>query len=237
MHSIASHTIKLEDQNGKTRVFEFLIDPIDTSGVIALAEAGNEYNLKRDEFLEETVVLDCGAGYGEFSLECALKGALWIYAFEPNLTLAEYLISNTREFSNISIQKCGVWVESKDSLLYFRKTGTASASIHEVQFDPDSELGRERITEQIKLVSLGDQIAQLSIKFPLSHLALKLDVEGAEHQIIQFLADQNLLKDLHKIWIEYHYGSQEILSILSKSFSKLTVQEKGSDMGLIKAEN
>ena len=156
---------------------------------------------------------------------------------QPNPTLAKYLTANTQNFSNISIKKCGVWIEHVDSLLYLQKTGTASASIHEIQFDPDSELGRERITESIKLVNLGDEIAHISSKFPLSHLALKLDVEGAEHRIISFLDNKNLLKDLHKIWIEYHYGTQDILRILSKTFSKLTVQEKGSDMGLIKAEN
>lgn len=229
-------TIHLTDRFGNPCDINFSIDPNDTSGPIALNEAGIEYNLSIDEFGADSIVLDCGAGYGEFSIECALKGAKKILSFEPNPTLVEYLTLNTFNFPEIEVHPVGVWIENVDSRLYLRETGTASASIHEIQFDPKSELGLERVVKQIRLINLGEHIDELVRSYPAFCLALKLDVEGAEHRIIEFLSATGRLRSIKKLWVEYHYNYQDIPSLLGMEYNSVTIEEKSLGLGLIKAE-
>ncbi len=179
--------------------------------------------------------MDCGAGYGEFAIESSLKGAHKVIAFEPNPTLFEYLTLNTRIFPNIETHQKGVWVANSDSYLYFRKSGTASASISEIQFDPLSAIGKERSRVSISLIDLGYLIDKLSEQNTKSELALKLDIEGAEHKIITYLSETYRLQLLQKVWVEYHYEKQNILELLTSEFKYLNIQHKGTGIGLIYA--
>ncbi len=229
-------SITLLDNSNVAHRINFLIDSVDLSGLVALDEAGKEYSLKQNEFALETIVLDCGAGYGEFSIECALKGAFKVFAFEPNLNLVKYLRLNTSIFQSISIRPSGVWIEDKDSWLHFRISGTASASIHEIQFDPMSEIGKERIKARVSLIDLGKVIDGLATQYPHSLLALKLDIEGAEHKLLTYLSKSKRLQKLQKMWVEYHYDHQNLLDLLSPEFKTMNVYHKGSGIGLIHAE-
>ena len=211
------------------------LDPSDTSAAIVLKEAGTEYGLEIDDFSSDTIVLDCGAGYGEFSIECVLKGAKKVFSFEPNPNLIPYLLSNTSPFPSIEVQPRGVWIENTESLLYFRESGTASASIHEIQFDPNSMLGRERVTKTVNLINIGVYLDKVCSDFPGFEIALKLDIEGAEHEIISYLHESKRLWMVQKIWVEYHYGIKLIRDQLKDEFEITTDVEKDSTMGLIKA--
>jgi hypothetical protein len=64
---------------------------------------------------------------------------------------------------------------------------------------------------------------------------LKLDIEGAEHKILDLLDKEELFANINKIWIEYHYGQKEILNILTRHFSRITIEIKDQEMGLIRA--
>ena len=236
MNPLESQTIRLIDRFGKPNDIKFSVDPIDSSGPIALTEAGQEYNLTIDEFAVDTIVLDCGAGYGEFSIECELKGARKILSFEPNTTIVKYLNSNTSNFPEIQICPVGVWIESKNSYLYLRETGTASASIHEIQFDPKSKLGLERSRQQIKLINLGSCIDETIRSYPQFDIVVKLDIEGAEHEVTEFLAATGRLRSIKKLWIEYHFGQQDIPVLLNMEYGAISLDEKSLGLGLITAK-
>lgn len=62
-------TLFLIDSLGSTHEVNFITDPQDSSGPVAILEAGTEYQLTQDEFKNNTVVIDGGAGYGEFSID------------------------------------------------------------------------------------------------------------------------------------------------------------------------
>ena len=229
-------SITVLDNSDVAHKIDFLIDSVDLSGLVALDEAGKEYSLKKNEFALETIVLDCGAGYGEFSIECALKGAFKVFAFEPNLNLVKLLSFNTSTFPSIQVCPSGAWIEDKDSWLHFRISGTASASINEIQFDPMSKIGKERIKVRVSLIDLGKVIDEIATEYPHSLLALKLDIEGAEHRLLTYLSETKRLEKLQKIWVEYHYEHQNLLDLLSPEFTTMSVQHKGSGIGLIHAE-
>jgi FkbM family methyltransferase len=131
----------------------------------------------------------------------------------------------------------GVWVEDKDSFLYFRTTGTASASINEIQFNPNSIVAKERISVPVQLVDLGTTIDSVIEQNPGSQFALKLDIEGAEHQVIQYLSQTSRLNLLKKLWIEYHYGQQLLMNDIAPVFKFIVAEQKSPEMGLIIASN
>jgi FkbM family methyltransferase len=229
------HKIILVDKNGLEHKLNFFISPVDSSGIVALQEAGIEYDLEIDQFQNDTVVIDGGAGYGEFSIECALKGAMKIYSFEPNPFLTDYLLRNTFDFPQIQVISKALWVNSNNSTLYFRPTGTASASIKEIQFDPDSEQGSDRNTIEISFFDIKSLVDKILNEYPDHSIVLKLDIEGAEYEIISYLSETKILAHFSTIYIEYHYGIQNLRNLLNQSFQEIKVEQKSNQMGLIRA--
>ena len=76
--------VELMDSNGVFSSISMVLNSGDTSSKVVEIEAGREYSLTSSEFQNPTIVIDGGAGYGEFAIECAQKGAIQVHAFEPN---------------------------------------------------------------------------------------------------------------------------------------------------------
>ena len=69
---------------------------------------------------------------------------------------------------------------------------------------------------------------------------LKLDCEGAEYEVVQSLAEENLLKEIFLIHIEWHYKGPEILKkLLVENHFNIIEEVKHSNnyTGLLKAIN
>ena len=228
--------IDIKDSNDIAVNIKSIVDTLDTSADVILAEGGIEYSLAPDEFKEPTIVRDGGCGYGEFAIECAIKGAIEVIAFEPNPKLVSYCQENIKNYPQITLHNCGLWTEEKNSKLFFRPWGTASASITEIQFDPESELAQDRIAVPIYLTSLKDIIIETRRKYPDYSLALKLDIEGAEHEVIKDIFESEILDQIDKLWIEFHYESQNLPSIMIAKFRVVQIEKKDANMGLIKAQ-
>ncbi len=139
-------------------------------------------------------------GYGEFSIECALKGAMKIFYFEPNPLLIDYLLTNTFNFPQIKVIKKALWVNLNNSTLYFRSTGTGSGSIKETQFDPDSEQGSDRNIVEISFFENKSLVDKILNSYPKHKIVLKLDVEGVEHEIISYFSETKILTNFNKIY-------------------------------------
>ncbi|HYJ38747.1 MAG TPA: FkbM family methyltransferase [Chitinophagaceae bacterium] len=149
-------------------------------------------------------ILDCGANIGLSLLYLKeLSPSARITAFEPDESNYALLEKNTGDLKNIILLKKAVWKEN--GTIQFASEGSLSSKIV-------TEPGSTAIS--IPAIRLRDYLTE-TVDF------LKLDIEGAEYEVLKDCADKlSLVKNL---FIEYHGQFQdlgelnEILGLLNRN--------------------
>jgi FkbM family methyltransferase len=152
-------------------------------------------------------IIDCGANIG---LSVIYMKQLYpdaeILAFEPDEKNFELLSKNIASFqyNYVNIRKEAVWIDN--TFLHFSNAGSMSSKI---------ETQGASNTYQVKAVRLKDFLNR-KVDF------LKIDIEGAEYQVLCDLGDA--LLQVNNLFVEYH-GTFSQNEELSKLFMLFT--EKG----------
>ncbi|MGC8947330.1 MAG: FkbM family methyltransferase [Anaerolineae bacterium] len=158
------------------------------------------------------VVVDIGAGIGDFSISVA-KGrpSTRVYAFEPFPESFALLQENLQLNQIINVQAFPQAICGESGTLYLDLSKGEP-----VQFSTTKVAEPER-TLPVPCLSLGDAFALLGIDYCD---LLKLDCEGAEYDIL-FNAPHSVLHKVRHIIMEYHegitpYGAQDLIIYLSE---------------------
>ncbi|MBE9241027.1 FkbM family methyltransferase [Synechocystis salina] len=160
------------------------------------------------------LIIDCGANIGLGSIYFKqLYPQSKIIAFEPDPQIYEILKFNLDSLgmSDVQISNTAVW--NQESKLSFFKEGAFSGRI--------AKVGDDNLIE-VKTTRLKSLLGQ-KIDF------LKIDIEGAEYPVIKDC--QELLKNVERIFIEYHSHYQEkqnlhdILAILTEEGFRYHIKE------------
>ena len=161
---------------------------------------GEIYKMKFDS--PTPYILDCGSNIGLSILYLKENhpGAI-IIAFEPDDNNFLLLEKNTKQLSNVTLLKSAVWKEN--GTIQFDSTGTLGSKIV-------NETGIQ--SKLINAVRLRDYIT-VPVDF------LKLDIEGAEYEVLKDCGDK--LHFVNNLFIEYH-GQFEDHQQLTEIFSLLT---------------
>jgi FkbM family methyltransferase len=159
-------------------------------------------------------IIDCGANMGLSIVYLKHNHPdAEIIAFEPDEVNYGLLSKNIDSFGykNVTLRKEAVWKEN--TTLLFSNEGSMSSKI------TDEQSG---VTREVRAIRLRDCIDR-----PVDFL--KIDIEGAEYDVIKDVADRlSLVKNL---FIEYHGIFQkenelnEILSIVSENGFKFYIKE------------
>ena len=157
-------------------------------------------------------IIDAGANIGLSALYFKqIAPAARVVAFEPDVNNFELLKKNTAGLADIEILKQAVWKEN--TTLKFAASGTLSSKIvNNAVAD----------TIDIEAVRLKDYLSK-----PID--LLKLDIEGAEYEVIKDCSDH--LKLAKNLFIEYHghfntnYQLNELLDILVKNQFSYYIKE------------
>ena len=176
--------------------------------------------IKRDDFLHslkeifideiyyqhlghQPYIIDCGANIG---LSVIYLKELFpdarIIAFEPdeeNFSLLEKNIASFG-FSNVELRKEAIWIENAN--INFSAIGTLGSRI---------EKGANKNTSIVKAIRLKE-LLQKPVDF------LKLDIEGAEYEVLKDVAED--ISAAKNIFIEYH-GNFEQNQQLTEIFELL----------------
>jgi FkbM family methyltransferase len=121
---------------------------------------------------EGDVVVDIGAGLGEFTLWCAAAGAR-VIAFEPDPLAFECLEKNTAAFSNVEIHQFALWKEHTNLRLHGSLDTRESSLIED---------GKANTRNSDVVAWQLDQV-QFLARLPVIDL-MKVDGEGVEPEII-----------------------------------------------------
>ena len=166
---------------------------------------------------ENALIIDCGANIGISVLYFKLQHpTAKVIAFEPDEINFNLLRQNIDSFKleNVEIHKKAVWNEN--TVITFSNEGTMSSKI-----ESGSSMNESKVI-QIPAIRLKGLLNQ-PVHF------LKLDIEGAEYEVLKDSEDS--LKNIENLFIEYHghfnkmHELTEILSILEKQDFSFYIKE------------
>lgn len=174
--------------------------------------------LYQQQLKEAPYIIDCGANIGLSVIYMKrLYPSAEILAFEPDDTNYSLLEKNIDSFgfSGVILKKEAVWIEN--TTLQFSSEGTMTSKI---------TAGRQADnTINVKAVRLKDILVK-EVDF------LKIDIEGAEYQVLTDIASQ--LYQVKNLFLEYHGTFEqnaeltEMINIISKSGFKFYIKEAAS---------
>ncbi len=150
---------------------------------------------------KKSLVIDCGANVGHISKMLASTGAS-IIAFEPDPIAFKKLEQRCAAKKNITLIQKGVW--DKDALLhlYAHKNSTGVETSYTVGSSIIADKKNIDIskTQTIEVVDLVSFIQQLNRKVDL----IKLDVEGAEIEILKKIIATESWHLFDRMYVETH---------------------------------
>lgn len=175
-----------------------------------------DHSYKFDTKTDVPLILDCGANIGLSAIYFKrLYPNSRVIAFEADKDIANILKENLTTFgyTDVEIVPKAVWTE--ETTLHFQSDGAVGGKVVE---DTNTEK-----TTDIEAVRLKDYLVNSTVNF------LKIDVEGAEYEILKDCRDE--LHKIENIFIEYHsflkdeQKLDEILLMLKEAGFKYYIKE------------
>lgn len=193
--------------------------------------------------LKNCIFVDVGANIGDSALYAALQPHVnYVYAYEPfpetNNFLKENIKLNAELEKKISVFSYGWGSENKEMEIFFH-SDSASSVVNSV-CDFFNEKQGENKTKKTKLLikKSSEILSSLFDKHQEEKFVLKLDIEGAEYDVLEDLHQSGLLSKVSVIMLEWHYkGYKEITSILEQNGFVWFHEMLGKDFGFLRAYN
>lgn len=136
----------------------------------------------------DSIVFDIGAFEGSWSSDIFSMYTCQIYAFEPVKQFYEALIKKFAKNSKIKIYPFGLSGKSYQAEI---SVAAESSSVFKAGF----------VKESIRLVDIAQFINDQGI----SHIDLmKINIEGAEYDLLDRLIDANLISSIDNLQIQFH---------------------------------
>jgi len=145
--------------------------------------------------------IDCGANIGDITSRMVDKGAE-VYSFEPNPHAFSELLKRFKDNETVHCINKGVWDKNGSFKLYLHQNSDES----EVKWSTGSSLlgckGNIRKDKyvDVEIIDLIEFIKNLNRRIAL----LKIDVEGAECEILDRIISEDVYKEIDRIVVETH---------------------------------
>lgn len=210
----------LNIQIKKEKFFGYTINFFSYSNFLYLFE---EIFLLREYEFEgkiDSLIIDCGSNIGMSTLFFKKNyPAAKIICFEPDGRTFNLLKCNIEknQLQNISLNEAAVYNKNGKIKFYSDadREGSLAMAITPYYIQQWGWRSKESIVKTIKLSDYINEPVDL----------LKIDIEGAEEKVIIELAQNNKLKLIKEMIIEYHYNKNDTENKLSKI---LTLLEKNN---------
>lgn len=167
----------------------------------AIRQAQRAFEAACASLTRDDIAIDCGANIGRFTAMLAGTGAR-VYAFEPNPHAFAKLRARFDEQPNVTLLQAAIHSEAGTVRLYMHQNAgedpllwSTGSSI----LDYKGNVDRESFVE-VEAVDLCDFIE--SVGNPVA--ILKMDVEGAEAQILKRLIETGIYRRIGHMFVETH---------------------------------
>jgi FkbM family methyltransferase len=168
-----------------------------------------EYENETVKIQEGDIVFDIGANIGIFSLYSICKLAKEIHCFEPGEKQFNAIKNNlSNKFNNLYINNLAV-TKNKGTTKFYLSDSSVTNSTFAKLSDNYIEV------ETINIETYANNNNILKIDY------LKIDCEGGEYEIIEFMNENFLRESVDKICLEYHIFEDEDNLKLERLVNKL----------------
>lgn len=166
---------------------------------------------------QKTIFVDCGTnlgqGYTNLTKTLALSNDQ-IYMFEPSKYCYEKLVEKYSQYPNFHINQKAVWNKNETRILNIEfcpiENGFYGGATNILMenfkiLDRDMGLMNEwppKVSDEVECIDLSEFI---STNIDLNeNIILKLDIEGAEYEVIDKMIDDDVLRHINTIAVEWH---------------------------------
>ncbi len=191
----------------------------------AIRNAQREFEAACALLTHDDVTIDCGANVGQFTARLADTGAR-VYAFEPNPHAFAALKARFEGRPNVSLIQAAVNSEPGSVRLYMHKNAgedqllwSTGSSILDYKGNVDP--GNFVETPAVDLCDFVEKLAK-----PIA--VLKMDVEGAEAQILKRLIETGAYRRVKRMFVETHEAKIPELRLAIAELRAL-IRQRGID--------
>jgi FkbM family methyltransferase len=188
---------------------------------------------------QKTVVIDIGANVGLASIYYSQFDFVEkIYAFEPVPKTYKQAMKNF-ELNNlvdkISILNIGLGEENKKMAYLYDPKSKGSAGLSAIK--SERYIGNINAVEvDVEIRNSYDEISRIIEKNPDYQIAVKMDCEGAETEILKSMLSHNLIANINFFIIEWHHESySRVLNLLLENGYSCFTKSATLTAGLILA--
>jgi len=165
------------------------------------ALAAAEFDRRVDALGAGDVAIDLGANYGEITARFAHTGAQ-VHAFEPDPVTFGHLSKAVGAFPNVVLHQKAVGVEDGEVTLYRSS---------DIEGDERRRSEGSTIVADARRIDHQDSVRVSKVNF-LGFLAgldanaaiVKMDIEGAEVELLEALLDDGLIYKIDALFVETH---------------------------------
>ncbi len=150
---------------------------------------------------KEEIAIDCGANVGENTRKMAKNGAT-VYAFEPNPFAFGVLERNFKKWPNVICINKGIWISEGKMRLYFHE----NSDQNEIKWSSGSSLLANKCNVnlnkylEVEVINFNEFIRSMTGRIRV----IKIDIEGAEGEILRQIIAQKLYIKVDAIIVETH---------------------------------
>lgn len=157
------------------------------------------------------IFIDCGSHQGQSikkfkTLDLFKENHFEIYAFEANQEIIEEYGKQNPE---VIIMNYAAWVEDKEMNFYLDRTDADGSSLLEEKKHPfgyqENDLGNP-----LKVRALDFSLWILNTFNKNDYIILKMDIEGAEYEVISKMIEDKSLEYVNELYVECHYKKVSI---------------------------
>jgi FkbM family methyltransferase len=147
------------------------------------------------------IAIDCGANVGLFTTRMAQSGAT-VYAFEPNPDAYRKLAEVTASYPNVLLHQAAVTTKLGEVELYLHKYADDDPEYWSSGSSLLAEKSNVRKDNALKVegIHLAAFIKELGQPVKL----MKMDIEGAEVDVLNQLLDEGLHESIEQAFVEVH---------------------------------
>ena len=147
------------------------------------------------------IFLDCGGHQGnsvrKFRSEFDPEGVWEIHSFEPNPSFREHYTN----FANHTLHQAAVWTENGTISFFLDDSSGAGSSILR-----DKTTGGLAYDQPMTVDSIDLDLWIKENVAPDDYVILKMDIEGAEYEVLEKLIGSESIKKVSEIYVEWHWG-------------------------------